>query len=110
MTAEPMAALIGLPASTFRQYVREGLLPPGIKIGRHRLWQRDVVIAALVGLGGGRYDSANDNAEAAKGHSQEAERERQGPVLLAPGSRDRERRKAGATAGRSPFAGILGCT
>lgn len=47
---ETMAALLDLPCSTFRDYVAEGLIPKGVKIGKHRLWSRERVNAALASL------------------------------------------------------------
>jgi hypothetical protein len=44
---ETMAALLDLPCSTFREYVGKGWLPEGVKLGRHRLWNREQVNAAL---------------------------------------------------------------
>jgi predicted DNA-binding transcriptional regulator AlpA len=44
---ETMASLLDIPVSTFREYVEKGWLPKGVKIGKHRLWSRASVNAAL---------------------------------------------------------------
>lgn len=48
---EAAAYLLSLPVSTFREYVAAGLLPEGIKIGRHRRWGREALGAALAQIG-----------------------------------------------------------
>lgn len=45
-----MASLLDIPVSTFLEYVEKGWLPSGVKIGKHRLWSRDGVNAALASL------------------------------------------------------------
>ena len=44
------AYLLCLPVSTFREYVADGLLPAGVKIGKHRRWARDSLNASLASL------------------------------------------------------------
>jgi hypothetical protein len=56
---ETIAALIDLPPTTFREYVANGWLPKGVKIGKHRLWNRERVSAALAKL---EEPSLNDGA------------------------------------------------
>jgi hypothetical protein len=46
-SAETISAAIDLPVSSFHQYVERGLLPKGVKIGKHRLWSRAAVYNAL---------------------------------------------------------------
>lgn len=44
------AYLLCLPVSTFREYVAAGVLPDGVKIGKHRRWARDTLNASLASL------------------------------------------------------------
>ncbi len=46
ITAKQAAAWLGIPLRSFYQYVREGLLP-SYKLGRHRLFNRMELLAAL---------------------------------------------------------------
>lgn len=48
---EAAAYLLCLPVSTFREYVAAGLLPEGVKIGRHRRWAREALNSALAQIG-----------------------------------------------------------
>jgi excisionase family DNA binding protein len=49
MTADQVAALLLLPASTVKDYARRGVLP-SIKLGKHRRFVRSAVQAALEDL------------------------------------------------------------
>jgi excisionase family DNA binding protein len=49
MTAEQVAALLLLPASTVKDYARRGVLP-SIKLGKHRRFVRSQVERAIEGL------------------------------------------------------------
>lgn len=44
------AYLLCLPVSTFREYVAGGVLPEGVKIGKHRRWSRDSLNASLASM------------------------------------------------------------
>jgi len=44
---EAAAYVLCLPISTFREYVAAGILPEGVKIGRHRRWSREALNTAL---------------------------------------------------------------
>lgn len=46
ISAKQAAAWLGIPLRSFYQYVREGLLP-SYKLGRHRLFNRLELLAAL---------------------------------------------------------------
>lgn len=48
---EAAAYLLCLPVSTFREYVTAGILPEGVRIGRHRRWGREALNAALARIG-----------------------------------------------------------
>lgn len=108
LQATSAASLLDLPVSTFYQLVREGKLPPSIsKLGKHRLWRKDDLVATVDPEG---YKSAHDKAQAAAGHSPASQRQWARAVLLAPGQRDSQRRATGKAARQSPFAGVLGGT
>lgn len=47
---ETIAGLLDLPVSTFRTYVERGIIPAGLKIGKHRLWNRLEVYKTLDNL------------------------------------------------------------
>ncbi len=49
MTAEQVAALLLLPASTVKDYARRGVLP-SIKLGKHRRFVRSQVQGAIDAL------------------------------------------------------------
>jgi excisionase family DNA binding protein len=49
MTAEQVAALLLLPASTVKDYARRGVLP-SIKLGKHRRFVRSQVQGAIEAL------------------------------------------------------------
>jgi excisionase family DNA binding protein len=49
MTADQVAALLLLPASTVKDYARRGVLP-SIKLGKHRRFVRSQVERAIEGL------------------------------------------------------------
>jgi excisionase family DNA binding protein len=49
MTAEQVAALLLLPASTVKDYARRGMLP-SIKLGKHRRFVRSQVQGAIDAL------------------------------------------------------------
>lgn len=53
MTAEQVAELLLMPASTVKDYARRGILP-SIKLGKHRRFVRSAVQAALDELAGWR--------------------------------------------------------
>lgn len=114
--AKTIAKLLDLPVSTFHQYVRAGLLPPGVKIGKHRLWRTETVLAAVDGLGGRVYSSTDDQeAHAASRGSPAHRKASQGraaedQVLLEPRSGNDGCGGEGAPARRSIFAGVLGRT
>ncbi|MBA3752659.1 MAG: hypothetical protein H0X01_00590 [Nitrospira sp.] len=55
------AYLLCLPVSTFREYVAAGVLPEGVKIGKHRRWARDRLNATLATLA----DPAKDDGPGA---------------------------------------------
>lgn len=106
LRASNAAKLLDLPVSTFYQLVREGTLPPAVsKLGKHRLWSREQLVATADPRG---YNAANDNPEIAPRRSPASPTKRKGALLLAPRSGDASRRATSAPAGRSPFAGILG--
>ena len=44
------AYLLTIPVSTFRELVAGGLLPQGVKIGKHRRWARERLNASLADL------------------------------------------------------------
>lgn len=44
------AYLLTLPASTFHDYVAAGVLPEGVKIGKHRRWSRQQLNQALADM------------------------------------------------------------
>ncbi len=46
MTADQVAALLLLPASTVKDYARRGVLP-SIKLGKHRRFVRSAIQVAL---------------------------------------------------------------
>lgn len=105
LRATNAAKLLDLPISTFYQLVREGRLPPAAsKIGKHRLWRTDQLVASADPEG---YKSSHVT-EAAAGHPPASPRERTGKVFLAPTKGDAPRREAGKTARRSPYTGVLG--
>lgn len=101
------AALLDLPLSTFHQLVRDGTLPPPVsQIGKHRLWSREQLVAAVDPRG---YKAAHEH-QAAAGRSPAGPAERPGEVRLPERARHVPRRGSGSAAGRSPYAGILGGT
>lgn len=59
------AYLLCLPVSTFREYVAAGVLPEGVKIGKHRRWSRDTLNASLASLTGS--PKADDISAALRG-------------------------------------------
>lgn len=58
LDAEEAAYLLSLPVSTFHEYVAGGLLPVGIKIGKHRRWARDALNASLASMAAPAKDSS----------------------------------------------------
>jgi excisionase family DNA binding protein len=48
LTVRQVAELLQLPVSTVADYARRGLIP-SIKLGRHRRYLRDDVLAAVTG-------------------------------------------------------------
>lgn len=105
LRAANAAKLLDLPISTFYQLVREGRLPPAVsKLGKHRLWRKDQLVASVDPEG---YKSAYVD-QAAAGSSPAGPPERSGEVLLAPRQGNGQRRAARAPARRSAYAGILG--
>ena len=106
LRASSAAKLIDLPMSTFYQLVREGKLPPAVsKLGKHRLWSREQLVATVDPKG---YKASHDNPDTAPRNTPAAKTQRKGPLLLAPRSGDASSRATGKAAGRSPFFGILG--
>ena len=104
LRASSAAQFLDLPVSTFYQLVREGVLPPSTsKLGKHRVWSREQLIATADPRG---YKPAN--VEAPPRHPPAGSPQRPGPVLLAPRPEHVLRRAKGETTGRSPYAGILG--
>ena len=74
---EAAAYLLCLPVSTFREYVAAGILPEGVKIGRHRRWGREALNVALAQIGvpasnGGAGMALRDMAQ----HGQNKKRQR----------------------------------
>ena len=105
LQASSAASFLDLPVSTFYQLVREGQLPPSVsKLGKHRLWSRDQLIATVDPRG---YKAAHVD-KAAAGHPPASTPEREGPLLLAGRPEHVIRRSPDQAAGRSPYAGILG--
>lgn len=66
------AYLLTLPPSTFRDYVAAGIIPQGIKIGRHRRWAREALNAALAMLAQPEADSSIAAALRGLAHGQKA--------------------------------------
>lgn len=65
---ETMATLLDIPVSTFREYVGRGVLPDGIKIGKHRLWSRSRVYEALERMNAPGADTADPIMVKIRGH------------------------------------------
>jgi len=106
LQARRAAALLDLPVSSFYQLVRRGELPPAAsKVGRHQLWRQDDLVASVDPEG---YKARHEQAQIAAGHPPASQGQRPGAILLAPGPGHPSRRSKGATAGQSPYAGILG--
>jgi len=106
LRAPSAAKLLDLPLSTFYQLVRDGSLPPAVsKVGRHRLWSREHLIATVDPRG---YEAANDQAKAAAGRPPAGSAQRPREVLLPAGAGDCIGRGPHAASRRSPYAGILG--
>jgi hypothetical protein len=104
LQASSAATLLDLPVSTFYQLVREGILPPSVsKVGKHRLWSREQLVAAVDPRG-----YKPDHVETPPRHPPSGSPQRKGPLLLAPRAEHPLRRATGKAAGRSPYAGILG--
>jgi len=73
------AYLLTLPVSTFREYVGLGVLPAGVKIGKHRRWSRTMLNEALAAVKEARFNDGGDDISAAlKGlaHGQKAKAQR----------------------------------
>lgn len=49
LTAQQLAGLLAMPASTIEDYARRGVLP-SLKLGRHRRFVRSDVLAAIEDL------------------------------------------------------------
>lgn len=106
LRAPNAARLLDLPLSTFYQLVREGRLPPAVStVGRHRLWSREQLVAAVDPKG---YKASHDEAEAAAGHPSATKTKWTGPLLLASGPRHGLPGASYQASRRSPYAGILG--
>lgn len=105
LRATSAAALLDLPLSTFHQLVREGTLPPPVsKLGRHRLWSREQLVAVADPRG---YKAAHEH-QAAAGRSPAGPAKRPGEVRLPDRPGNAPRRPSSEVARRSPYAGILG--
>ena len=106
LQARRAAALLDLPVSSFYQLVREGRLPPAVsKVGKHQLWRRDDLVASVDPEW---VKARQEQAQSSAGHTPAGQRQRQGAILLAPGSRNPHRRYKDTLTGRSPYAEILG--
>ena len=105
LRAPSAAQLLDLPLSTFYQLVREGSLPPAVsKLGKHRLWSREQLVATADPRG---YKAAHEH-QAAAGSSPANPAEREGKVRIPERARNVPRRGSFSAAGRSPYTGILG--
>lgn len=47
ISAEQLAAQLGVSIGTIRRWILRGLLPPGKILGRTRLWEANALAAAL---------------------------------------------------------------
>lgn len=107
LRAESAARLLDLPISTFYALVRKGSLPPAAsKIGKHRLWKQDDLVATADPKG---YNSGHVTKIAA-GHSPDRSPKRGDKVLLGTGPGHGKRGAENKATGRSTFTGILGRT
>lgn len=105
LRATSAAALLDLPLSTFHQLVREGTLPPPVsKLGRHRLWSREQLVAVADPRG---YKAAHEH-QAAAGRPPASPAVGPGEVRLPEWKGYKRGWDKGQAAGRSPYAGILG--
>lgn len=105
LRARSAAQLLDLPLSTFYQLVRQGSLPPAVsQLGKHRLWSREQLVAAVDPRG---YKAAHEH-QAAAGGTQADKAVRPRAVCLSDWERNLFRRASREAAGRSPYAGILG--
>lgn len=105
LRASSAAKLLDLPLSTFYQLVREGKLPPAVsQIGKHRLWSREQLVAAVDPRG---YKPSHED-QAAAGRPPASPAVGPGQVRLPDRPGNAPRRPSSEAARRSPYAGILG--